>query len=70
MRKKNDITATIIWVQLMDCLREIEKQMKLTYRRRMRNNDPITWDELTKQKIDVENILDYLLTWTDKEDEL
>lgn len=62
----NGANPSIIWTQYMDFLSEFGRQMKSTYTKRMRANQPITWSELDAMNKQIHNKLDYLMTWSEK----
>lgn len=62
----NGANPSIIWTQYMDFLSEFGRQMKSTYTKRMRANQPITWSELDVINKQIHNKLDYLMTWSEK----
>lgn len=62
----NGENPSIIWTQYMDFLSEFGRQMKSTYTKRMRANQPITWSELDVINKQIHDKLDYLMTWSEK----
>lgn len=62
----NGANPSIIWAQYMDFLSEFGRQMKSTYTKRMRANQPITWSELEVINKQIHDKLDYLMTWSEK----
>lgn len=61
----NGANPSIIWSQYMDFLATYGKQMKATYTKRMRENNPFTWAELDVMNKDIHDKLDKLMTWSD-----
>lgn len=61
----NGANPSIIWTQYMDFLSEFGRQMKSTYTKRMRANQPITWSELDVINKQIHDKLDYLMTWSE-----
>ncbi len=62
----NGANPSIIWTQYMDFLSEFGRQMKSTYTKKMRANQPITWSELDVINKQIHDKLDYLMTWSEK----
>ena len=61
----NGADPSIIWSQYMDFLATYGKQMKATYTKRMREDNPFTWTELDVMNKDIHDKLDKLMTWSD-----
>src|SRR5574344_1397366 len=62
----NGANPSIIWTQYMDYLATKGRQMKVEYTKRMRENNPITWNDLDIVNKEIHDKLDYLMTWEDK----
>ncbi|MGM9769040.1 MAG: hypothetical protein ACI3Z0_11405 [Candidatus Cryptobacteroides sp.] len=61
----NGANPSIIWSQHMDFLATYGKQMKATYTKRMRENNPFTCAELDVMNKYIHDKLDKLMTWSD-----
>ena len=62
----NGANPSIIWTQFYDALGLFSKQMKAEYTKRMRANNPITWDDLDVINKKIHDKLDYIMTWSDE----
>ena len=61
----NGANPSIIWTQYMDLLSEYGKYMKSVYKKRMRVNKPITWNDLDVINKKNHDGLDNKMTWSD-----
>jgi hypothetical protein len=62
----NEANPSIIWTQYMDYLTTKGRNMKAEYAKRMRANNPFTWNDLDIVNKDIHDELDYIMTWDDK----
>ena len=62
----NGANPSMIWSQYMDFLTTFGRNMKATYVKRLRENNPFTWKDLDKVNDNIHNKLDYLMTWSEK----
>lgn len=62
----NRANPSIIWIQCYDFLGLFAKQMKSEYTKRMRSNNPFTWDDLDVVNKKIHDKLDYIMTWHDE----
>lgn len=60
------VNPSIIWTQFYDFLCLFGKQMKSEYTKRMRTNNPFTWDDLDMVNKKIHDKLDYIMTWNEK----